>query len=168
MTAQPQRPAFGTLLTSHMAVATFMKRPLESPARSSRSRRSNSARLRTCCITQAPVSKGSRRSAAPTGPYTSFAWIGIFERMRQSARQLVLPEPDAAQLAEMVRAVDQTLPRCGSGSAGRLVSATHSVRHDGKHRRGRDAGGGRHAVGARKSGVGLFCRRREAAAHPGR
>ena len=41
----------------------------------------------------------------PTDPCTSFAWTGIFERMRQSARQLVLPEPDAAQLADMVRAV---------------------------------------------------------------
>ncbi len=31
------------------------------------------------------------------------------ERLRQSARQLVLPEPDAAQLADMVRAV---IKRC--------------------------------------------------------
>jgi branched-chain amino acid aminotransferase len=43
------------------------------------------------------------------GSVHTFRMDRHIERMRQSARQLVLPEPDAAQLADMVRAV---IERC--------------------------------------------------------
>ena len=44
--------------------------------------------------------------------------------------------------ADMVRAVIDALPRCGTGSAGRAVSAADPVWHDREHRRGGDAGDG--------------------------
>ena len=76
MTAQPtatcvrHRPDFahGGRLVS--------RRPLERVPRSSRSGRSNSAPLRTCCITRARASRDSRHFAAPTDRSTSFAWTG--------------------------------------------------------------------------------------------
>ena len=43
------------------------------------------------------------------------------ERMRQSARQLVLPEPDAAQLARHGARGDRALPRRRAGGAGRAL-----------------------------------------------
>ena len=104
LTAQTARPAFGTVLAEHMAVASWR----------------NGA--------------WSRHEIRPTGPleihpaahvlhygstcfegFKAYRWadgsINVFrmdrhvERMRQSARALVMPEPGAEQLAEMVRAV---------------------------------------------------------------
>jgi branched-chain amino acid aminotransferase len=104
MTAQPQRPAFGTLLTSHMAVATYQDgrwsaselkpvAPIElSPA-------AHVLHYASTCF------EGFKAFRRADGSIYLFRMDRHIERMRQSARQLVLPEPDAAQLADMVRSV---------------------------------------------------------------
>ena len=104
MTAQPQRPAFGTLLTSHMAVATYQDgrwssseikpvAPIEiSPA-------AHVLHYASTCF------EGFKAFRRADGSIHIFRMDKHIQRMRQSARQLVLPEPDAAQLADMVRAV---------------------------------------------------------------
>jgi branched-chain amino acid aminotransferase len=108
MTAQPQRPAFGTLLTSHMAVATYQGgrwspseikpvAPIElSPA-------AHVLHYASSCF------EGFKAFRRADGSVHVFRMDRHVQRMRQSARQLVLPEPDAAQLAGMVRAV---IDRC--------------------------------------------------------
>src|ERR1700678_3318035 len=108
MTSQPQRPAFGTLLTSHMAVATYQGgrwssseikpvAPIElSPA-------AHVLHYSSTCF------EGFKAYRRADGSIHVFRMDRHIERMRQSARQLVLPEPDAAQLADMVRAV---ISRC--------------------------------------------------------
>jgi branched-chain amino acid aminotransferase len=108
MTAQPQRAPFGTLLTSHMAVALYQGGawapaeikpvgPLElSPA----------AHVLHYSSTCFEGFKAYRRS---DGSIHVFRMDRHIARMRQSARQLVLPEPDPAQLADMVRSV---ISRC--------------------------------------------------------
>ena len=108
MTSQPQRPAFGTLLTSHMAVATYQGgrwnpseikpvAPIElSPA-------AHVLHYASTCF------EGFKAFRRADGTVHVFRMDRHIQRMRQSARQLVLPEPDAAQLAEMVRAV---ISRC--------------------------------------------------------
>jgi branched-chain amino acid aminotransferase len=104
MTAQPQRPAFGTLLTSHMAVATYSQgrwgqseitpvAPLElSPA-------AHVLHYASTCF------EGFKAFRRADGSVHVFRMDRHIQRMQQSARQLVLPEPDAVQLADMVRAV---------------------------------------------------------------
>jgi branched-chain amino acid aminotransferase len=104
MTAQPQRPAFGTLLTSHMAVATYSQgrwgqseitpvAPIElSPA-------AHVLHYASTCF------EGFKAFRRADGSVHVFRMDRHIQRMQQSARQLVLPEPDAAQLADMVRAV---------------------------------------------------------------
>jgi len=108
MTAQPQRPAFGTLLTSHMAVAAYQGghwspseikpvAPIElSPA-------AHVLHYASSCF------EGFKAFRRADGSVHVFRMDRHVQRMRQSARQLVLPEPDAAQLAGMVRAV---IDRC--------------------------------------------------------
>ena len=104
MTSQPQRPAFGTLLASHMAVAAFKDgrwspseikpvAPIElSPA-------AHVLHYASTCF------EGFKAFRRADGSVHIFRMDRHIERMRQSARQLVLPEPDASQLADMVRAV---------------------------------------------------------------
>jgi branched-chain amino acid aminotransferase len=104
MTAQPQRPAFGTLLTSHMAVATYQGgrwnpseitpvAPIElSPA-------AHVLHYASTCF------EGFKAFRRADGSVHLFRMDRHIQRMRQSARQLALPEPDEAQLADMVRAV---------------------------------------------------------------
>src|ERR1700675_4952763 len=104
MTAQPQRPAFGTLLTSHMAVASYQGgrwspsevRPVApfelSPA-------AHVLHYASTCF------EGFKAFRRADGSVHIFRMDRHLQRMRQSARALVLPEPDAAQLAGMVRAV---------------------------------------------------------------
>src|SRR5450432_1854970 len=108
MTAQPQRPAFGTVLTSHMAVATYQAgrwnaseikpvAPIElSPA-------AHVLHYASTCF------EGFKAFRRADGSVHIFRMDRHILRMQQSARQLVLPVPDAAQLAEMVRAV---IKRC--------------------------------------------------------
>jgi branched-chain amino acid aminotransferase len=104
MTSQPQRPAFGTLLTSHMAVAAYQGgrwshseikpvAPIElSPA-------AHVLHYASTCF------EGFKAFRRADGSVHIFRMDRHIQRMRQSARQLVLPEPDAAQVADMVRAV---------------------------------------------------------------
>ena len=108
MTAQPQRPAFGTVLASHMAVANYQSgawggfelkptAPIEiSPA-------AHVLHYASTCF------EGFKAFRREDGSVHVFRMDKHIQRMRQSARQLVLPEPDAAQLADMVRAV---IERC--------------------------------------------------------
>src|SRR5260370_1879590 len=104
MTAQPQRPAFGTLLTSHMAVASYQGgrwsssevRPVApfelSPA-------AHVLHYASTCF------EGFKAFRRADGSVHIFRMDRHIQRMRQSARALALPEPDPAQLAAMVRAV---------------------------------------------------------------
>src|SRR3984885_9827580 len=108
MTSQPQRPAFGTVLTSHMAVAAYQNGrwtpseikpvgPIElSPA-------AHVLHYASTCF------EGFKAFRRADGSIHIFRMDRHIQRMRQSARQLVLPQPDAAQLADMVRAV---IDRC--------------------------------------------------------
>ena len=108
MTATPQRPPFGSVLASHMAVASFQGGkwsaadlkpvgPLElSPA----------AHVLHYASTCFEGFKAFRRS---DGSVHVFRMDRHIERMRQSAKSLVLPVPDPQQLAGMVRAV---IDRC--------------------------------------------------------
>jgi branched-chain amino acid aminotransferase len=108
MTAQPQRPAFGSLLSSHMAVASFRDgvwgaaevkpvAPIElSPA-------AHVLHYSSTCF------EGFKAFRRADGSIHVFRMDRHIARMRQSARQLVLPEPDAVQLKDMVRAV---IDRC--------------------------------------------------------
>ncbi|MEA3149261.1 MAG: branched-chain amino acid aminotransferase [Gammaproteobacteria bacterium] len=108
MTAQPQRPPFGSLLTSHMAVASYRGGrwsetqikpvgPIElSPA-------AHVLHYASTCF------EGFKAFRRIDGSIHLFRMDRHIERMRQSARQLVLPEPDPVQLADMVRAV---IERC--------------------------------------------------------
>ena len=111
MTAQPQRPAFGTVLTSHMAVANFQNGqwsesqlkpvgPLElSPA-------AHVLHYASSCF------EGFKAFRRADGSIHVFRMDKHIARMRQSARLLALPEPDAKQLADMVKSV---IVRCKDG-----------------------------------------------------
>ena len=108
MTATPQRPPFGSVLTSHMAVASYQ------------SGRWSSSEIK-------PAGPIELSPAAHVLHYASTCFEGFkafrraddsihvfrmdrhIARIRQSARLLVLPEPDPIQLADMVRAV---IDRC--------------------------------------------------------
>ena len=104
MTAQPQRPAFGTVLTSHMAVANFQNGqwsaselkpvgPLElSPA-------AHVLHYASSCF------EGFKAFRRADGSIHVFRMDKHILRMRQSARLLALPEPDPKQLADMVKSV---------------------------------------------------------------
>ena len=128
MTAQPQRPAFGTLLASHMAVATYQSQnwstseikpvaPLEiSPA-------AHVLHYASTCF------EGFKAFRRADGSIHVFRMDRHIQRMRQSARQLVLPEPDAKQLADMVRTVIQ---RCRDAVP---EAGTRQRRHRHRHQR---------------------------------
>jgi branched-chain amino acid aminotransferase len=104
MTAQPQRPAFGTVLASHMAVATYQggrwsASELKPVAPIELSPAAHVLHYASTCF------EGFKAFRRADGSVHVFRMDRHIQRMRQSARQLVLPEPDAAQLADMVRSV---------------------------------------------------------------
>jgi branched-chain amino acid aminotransferase len=104
MTAQPQRPAFGTVLTSHMAVATYQDghwsdSELKPVAPLQMSPAAHVLHYASTCF------EGFKAFRRADGSVHVFRMDRHIQRMRQSARQLVLPEPDAKQLADMVRAL---------------------------------------------------------------
>jgi branched-chain amino acid aminotransferase len=108
MTAQPQRPAFGTVLTSHMAVAAYRdgqwsEAEIKPVAPITLSPAAHVLHYASTCF------EGFKAFRRADGSIHIFRMDRHIERMRQSARQLVLPEPDAAQLADMVRRV---IERC--------------------------------------------------------
>ena len=106
--AQTPRPPFGSVLADTMAVATYRDGrwsdhevrkvgPIEiSPA----------AHVLHYCST---CFEGFKAYRFADGSVNVFRMDRHVERMRQSARALALPEPDAAQLTEMVRTV---IDRC--------------------------------------------------------
>ena len=106
--AQPQRPAFGTVLTSHMALATYAEgrwsesqvKPVESI---SLSPAAHVLHYASTCF------EGFKAFRHADGSVHTFRMDRHIQRLRQSARQLVLPEPPAPQLADMIRAV---ISRC--------------------------------------------------------
>src|ERR1700732_766957 len=103
MTSQPQRPAFGTLLTSPRAGAPYSNGwsqseikpvgPIEiSPA-------AHMLHYGSSCF------EGFKAFRRADGSVHVFRMDRHIQRLQQSTRHLVLPEPDAAQVADMVRAV---------------------------------------------------------------
>lgn len=106
--AQPPRPAFGTVLTSHMAVAAYRDgrwgesevKPVESI---SLSPAAHVLHYSSTCF------EGFKAFRHADGSVHTFRMDRHLQRLRQSARQLVLPEPPAALAADMVRAV---IARC--------------------------------------------------------
>ena len=104
MTAQPQRAPFGSILTSHMAVATYAD-----------GRWSDTSLQPVAPVTLSPAAhvlhyasscfEGFKAFRRADGSVHLFRMDRHIARLRQSARQLVLPEPDAAQVRDMVRAV---------------------------------------------------------------
>src|SRR5260370_13596783 len=104
MTSQPKRPAFGTLLTSPMDVPPYRDGkcsqseikpvgPIEiSPA-------AHMLHYASTCF------EGFKAFRRADGSVHVFRMDRHIQRFQQSTRQLVLPEPDAAHVAAMVRAV---------------------------------------------------------------
>jgi branched-chain amino acid aminotransferase len=104
MSVQPPRPAFGTLLTSHMALATYSqgrwsKSEIKPVAPIELSPAAHVLHYASTCF------EGFKAFRRADGSVHVFRMDRHIQRMQQSARQLALPEPDAAQLANMVRAV---------------------------------------------------------------
>lgn len=98
------RPAFGTVLTDKMAVAEFrdgrwQAHELKPVAPLPLHPAAHVLHYGSECF------EGFKAYRRPDGSVGVFRMDRHIERMRQSARQLVLPEPDAAQLADMVREV---------------------------------------------------------------
>jgi branched-chain amino acid aminotransferase len=118
MTAQPQRvisqpaptvrPAFGTVLTSHMAVATYRDgrwsesevKPVESIPLSPAA---HVLHYSSTCF------EGFKAFRHADGSVHTFRMERHLQRLGQSARQLVLPEPPAELASDMVRAI---IARC--------------------------------------------------------
>ncbi len=108
MSVSPQRPAFGTVLASHMAVAQYQD-----------GRWSEHQIKPVGPIEISPAAHVLHYASTCFEGFKAFRWkdgsVHVFRmdrhiaRMRNSARQLVLPEPDAEQLATMVKAV---IARC--------------------------------------------------------
>jgi len=107
-TAQPPRPAFGTVLTSHMAVATY------------RDGRWSEQEIKPVGpIELSPAAHVLHYASTCFEGFKAFRWkdgsVHVFRmdrhiaRLRNSARALVLPEPQAEQVAAMVKAV---IARC--------------------------------------------------------
>ena len=87
------------------------------------------------------------------------------ERLRQSAKLLMLPVPDEAQLERMIlQTIDRNRAQVPE-PPGRAVHAAGAVRHDAEHRRRVAAVERSDADRAREPGVGLLRGRHEAAAH---
>lgn len=108
MTPQPKRPAFGTLLASHMAVTQYHDgkwspseiKPLGtvdiSPA-------AHVLHYGSTCF------EGFKAFQHADGSVHVFRMDRHMKRLLQSARLLALPEPDVAQVTDMVRAL---IKRC--------------------------------------------------------
>lgn len=108
MTAAAQRPAFGTVLASHMAVASYQAgqwgtHQVKPVAALEISPAAHVLHYASTCF------EGFKAFRRPDGAVFVFRMDKHIQRMMQSARQLVLPVPDPAQLAAMVKAV---IDRC--------------------------------------------------------
>jgi branched-chain amino acid aminotransferase len=99
-----KRPSFGSVLTSHMAVATYQDgkwgaSEVKPVAPISLSPAAHVLHYASTCF------EGFKAFRQPDGTVKIFRMDMHIRRMQQSARQLTLPEPDPEQLAAMVRAV---------------------------------------------------------------
>jgi branched-chain amino acid aminotransferase len=108
MTATPQRPPFGSVLTSHMAVASYQggrwsASEIKPVGSIELSPAAHVLHYASTCF------EGFKAFRRADGTIHVFRIDRHIARMRQSARLLVLPEPDAEQLAGMVRAL---IDRC--------------------------------------------------------
>lgn len=104
MTVQPQRPAFGSVLTSHMAQSLFKNdqwsdTEIKPVAPIELSPGAHVLHYASSCF------EGFKAFRRADGSIHVFRMDRHIQRLRQSARALVLPEPDPKQLADMVRAV---------------------------------------------------------------
>src|SRR3974390_1467140 len=108
-TATPVRPAFGTLLVDHMAIASY------------RDGRWSDMRLQaTGPLELSPAAHVLHYASSCFEGFKAYRWadgsVNLFRmdrhiaRLRQSAKSLALPPPDARQLADMVRTL---ITRCG-------------------------------------------------------
>jgi branched-chain amino acid aminotransferase len=108
MTPQPKRPAFGTLLASHMAVTQFRDgkwspseiKPMGSVEISPAA---HVLHYGSTCF------EGFKAFRHADGSVHVFRMDRHMQRLLQSSRLLALPEPDVAQVADMVRAL---IKRC--------------------------------------------------------
>jgi branched-chain amino acid aminotransferase len=99
-----KRPSFGSVLTSHMAVATFQDgkwgaSEVKPVAPLTLSPAAHVLHYASTCF------EGFKAFRQPDGRVKIFRMDMHIRRMQQSARQLTLPEPETEQLASMVRAV---------------------------------------------------------------
>src|SRR5450755_2417944 len=99
-----KRPSFGSVLTSHMAVATFQDgkwgaSEVKPVAPITLSPAAHVLHYASTCF------EGFKAFRQPDGAVKIFRMDMHIRRMQQSARQLTLPEPETEQLAAMVRAV---------------------------------------------------------------
>ncbi len=104
MTPQPKRPAFGTLLTSHMAVTQYRDgkwspSEIKPVASIEISPAAHMLHYASTCF------EGFKAFRRADGSVHVFRMDRHLQRLLQSSRLLVLPEPDVAQVADMVRAV---------------------------------------------------------------
>ena len=104
MTSQPQRPAFGTVLTDSMASATFKDGQWSSfgivpVAPIVISPAAHVLHYASTCF------EGFKAYRRADGGIHVFRMDQHIARLRQSAERLVLPVPEAAMVAEMVREV---------------------------------------------------------------
>ena len=104
MTPQPKRPAFGTLLTSHMAVTHYRdgkwsQSEIKPVGSIEISPAAHMLHYASTCF------EGFKAFRHADGSVHVFRMDRHMQRLLQSTRSLVLPEPDLAQVAEMVRAL---------------------------------------------------------------
>ncbi len=100
--APVERPAFGTVLVDHMAVAMYRdgawgNHDLRPTGTIPIHPTAHVLHYASSCF------EGFKAYRGRDGKVNVFRMDRHIERMRQSARALALPEPDAAQLAEMIR-----------------------------------------------------------------
>jgi branched-chain amino acid aminotransferase len=108
MSEPVKRPAFGSVLTSHMAIAAYQdgrwgEFDVKPVAPLAISPAAHVLHYASTCF------EGFKAFLQPDGAVKIFRMDMHIRRMQQSARQLILPEPETAQLASMVRAV---IKRC--------------------------------------------------------
>ncbi len=104
MNDSAKRPPFGSVLTSHMAVAAYADGKwgafdLKPVAPISLSPAAHVLHYASTCF------EGFKAFRQPDDRIKIFRMDMHIRRMQQSARQLILPEPETEQLAAMVRAV---------------------------------------------------------------
>jgi branched-chain amino acid aminotransferase len=104
MTSQPQRPPFGTLLASHMAVTNYRdgkwsESEIKPVGSIEISPAAHMLHYASTCF------EGFKAFRHADGSVHIFRMDRHMQRLLQSTRLLALPEPDVAQVSEMVRAV---------------------------------------------------------------